>query len=181
MSPPKQDRSMMQLQESVNDIGKVLKNFVGEFTSWKQSVETRLPLTQTPNQITNLASPEAGFTAPNRPHSQMSPSASQALTPIKQESMFASPQQPATPADSARSEHSGATGLPPKEKSGLQSDHTTPAHKLFEEWPSMGHFCRNVEYVEKLIEGGHEVSEYPMLLEQDRGLLRVWGVGEGQD
>ena len=202
---------MMQLQESVNDIGEVLKNLVGEFTSWRQSVETRLPLAQTPNQISNIASPEAGFAAPNRdqnisrfptpaqgrnqmrrisnmktespniPHSQMSPVAGQALTPIKQETMFAPPQQPATPADSVRSEHSGATGLPPKEKSGLQSDHTTPAHKLFEEWHSMTHFCRNVDYIEKLIEGGHEVSEYPMLLEQDRGLLRVWGVGEGQD
>jgi hypothetical protein len=202
---------MMQLQESVNDIGEVLKNLVGEFTSWRQSVETRLPLAQTPNQLSNIASPEAAFAAPNRDqnisrfptpaqgrnqmrrisnmktespnisHSQMSPTAAQALTPIKQESMFAPPQQPATPADSVRSEHSGATGLPPKEKSGLQSDHTTPAHKLFEEWHSMTRFCRNVDYIEKLIESGHEVSEYPMLLEQDRGLLRVWGVGEGQD
>jgi len=202
---------MMQLQDSVNDIGEVLKNLVGEFTSWRQSVETRLPLAQTPNQISNIASPEAGFAMPNRdqnpsrfptpaqarnqmrrisnmktespsiPHSQMSPTAAQALTPIKQESVFAPPQQPATPADSVRSEHSGTAGLPPKEKSGLQSDHTTPAHKLFEEWHSMAGFCRNVDYIEKLIEGGHEVSEYPMLLEQDRGLLRVWGVGEGQD
>lgn len=202
---------MMQLQDSVNDIGEVLKNLVGEFTSWRQSVETRLPLVQTPNQITSIASPEAGFPAPNRdqnisrfptpaqgrnqmrrissmktespniPHSQMSPTAGQAMTPIKQESMFAPPQQPATPADSVRSEHSGATGLPPKEKSGLQSDHTTPAHKLFVEWQSMSHFCRNVDYIEKLIEAGHDVSDYPMLLEQDRGLLRVWGVGEGQD
>ncbi|KAF3032335.1 hypothetical protein E8E11_001033 [Didymella keratinophila] len=101
--------------------------------------------------------------------------------PIKQESMFAPPQQPGTPAESVRSEHSGGTGKLPKEKSGLQSDHTTPAHKLFEEWPSMANFSRNVDYIEKLIEGGHDVSEYPMLLEQDRSLLRVWGVGEGQD
>ena len=202
---------MMQLQESVNDIGEVLKNLVGEFTSWRQSVETRLPLARGPEQISNMASPEAAFAAsnrdqnssrfptpaqgrnqmrrinsmkmesPNASHSQMSPVAAQALTPIKQESMFAPPQQPATPADSVRSEHSGATGLPHKEKSGLQSDHTTPAHKLFEEWQSMAHFCRNVDYIEKLIEGNHDVSEYPMLLEQDRGLLRVWGVGEGQD
>ena len=45
----------------------------------------------------------------------------------------------------------------------------------------MAPYCRGVDYIEKLLEGGHEVSEYPMLLEQDRGLLRVWGVGEGQD
>ena len=202
---------MMQLQDSVNDIGDVLKSLVGEFASWRQSVEARLPHAQPSNQIMNIASPEAGFAAPSRdqngsrfptpaqgrsqmrrisnmkaespsmPHGQMSPTAGQALTPIKQESMFAPPQQPATPADSVRSEHSGATGLPLKEKSGLQSDHTTPAHKLFEEWQSMAPFCRGVDYIEKLLEGGHEVSEYPMLLEQDRGLLRVWGVGEGQD
>lgn len=207
----RQDRSMMQLQDSVNDIGEVLKNLVGEFTSWRQSVETRLPLARGPEQISSVASPEAAFAAPGRDqnisrfptpaqgrnqmrrissmkmespnvsHSQMSPGAAQALTPIKQESVFAPPQQPATPADSVRSEPSGATGAPPKEKSGLQSDHTTPAHKLFEEWHSMANFCRNVDYIEKLIESGHDVSEYPMLLEQDRGLLRVWGVGEGLD
>src|SRR3712207_6446110 len=101
---------MMQLQDSVNDIGEVLKNLVGEFTSWRQSVETRLPLAQTPNQVLSLASPEAGFAATNRDrnisrfptpaqggnqmrrissmkaespsmaHSQMSPTAGQALT-----------------------------------------------------------------------------------------------------
>lgn len=158
---------MMQLQESVNEIGEVLNNLVGEFTSWRQSVETRLPVTQTPHQLANIASPEAGVVMPNRDqhmsklpklaqrrnqgrhisikeespnmlHSQMSPTFGQALTPIKQEYVFVPPQQLATGADSVRSEHDGATRLPPKEKSGLQSDHTTPAHKLLEEWPSKG-------------------------------------------
>ena len=170
---------MMQLQDSVDDIEKVLKNFVGEFASWKQSVETRLLPTHRSKQISNVALREAAFA--NITHSQRFPAAAEASTPIKQESMFTPPQQPATPADSVRSEQSGVTGLPPKEKSGLQSDHTTPAHKLFEEWHSMTHFCRNVDYIEKLIESGHRVSEYPMLLEQDRGLLRVWGLGEGQE
>ncbi|KAF1351537.1 hypothetical protein EJ07DRAFT_168937 [Lizonia empirigonia] len=209
--PPKQNRSMMQLQERVNDIRKVLENLVGEFTSWRQSVETRLPLAQTRNQISNIASPETGIAAPNRdqnmsrfptpaqgrnqmrrisnmktespniPNSQMSPVAAQASTPIKQESMFAPPQQPTTPAGSVSNEESEATEQPPRRAIGLQSDHTTPAHNLFEEWHSMAGFYRSIDYIEKLIEGGHEVSEYPMLLEQDRGLLRVWGVGEGQD
>jgi hypothetical protein len=155
----------MQLQDSVSDIGEVLKNLVGEFASWRQSVETRLPPAQTPGQVLGRASTTAG----------------QALSPIKQESMFMPPQQPATPADSVQSEEDGTKGLPCKEKSGLQSDHTTPAHKLFGEWQSMAPFCRGVDYIEKLLEGGHEVSEYPMLLERDRGLLRVWGVGKGQD
>ena len=197
---------MMQLQESANDIRDVLENLVGEIASWRRIVDSRLSLVQTSNHISSMASPEAGSVAPraristpaqgssqmrrdssmktespNLEYSQMSPSASQAKTPIRQESMFALPQQPATPVESVRGEHSGGTGEPPKEKSGLQSDHTTPAHKLFEEWHSMANSCRNVNYIEKLIEGGHDVSEYPMLLEQDRGLLRVWGVGEGQD
>ncbi|KAF3029157.1 hypothetical protein E8E12_000380 [Didymella heteroderae] len=157
--PPKQDRSMMQLQESVNDIGSVLKNLVGEFTSWRQSVESRLRSAQTVQGNNHMSS------------------ASQAMTLIEQAPTFARPQQPDTPP----SENNDETGEAPKEKSGLQSDHTTPAHKLFEQWQSVTNFCRNVDYIEKLIEGGHEVSEYPMLLEQDRGLLRVWGVGEGQD
>jgi hypothetical protein len=95
--------------------------------------------------------------------------------------MLAAPQQPATPAESVRTDHSRTTDSAPKEKNGLQSDHTTPAHKLLEEWPSMINFCRDVEYLNKLKENGQDVSEYPMQLEQNRGLLRVWGVGEGQD
>ncbi|KAF3031938.1 hypothetical protein E8E12_001908 [Didymella heteroderae] len=201
-----QDRGTMQLQESLNNVGDVLKGFVGVFTSWRQSVESRLPPVRTPTRISSTASPEAEDVAPNARiptpaqgnsqmrcvsslktespnlrHSQKSPLASQAMTPIKQESMFAPPQQPAISAESVRSEHSAGTGLPPKEKSGLQSDHTTPAHNLFEQWHSMAYFCRGVDYIEKLIEDGHSISAYPMLLEQDRGLLRVWGVGEGHN
>lgn len=206
----RQDRSMVQLQDSVNNIGEVSKNLVGEFTLWRQSVETRLPLARDPEHMSNVASPEAAFAAPNRDqnssifptpaqgrnqmrgisrmkmnsrnlfHLQMALVATQAMTPIKQAFMLTPPQQPATPAEMVRSQHSGVTELP-QERSGLQSDHTTAAHKLFEEWQSITPFCRKVDYIEKLIEGGHDVSEYPMLLEQDRGLLRVWGVGEGQD
>lgn len=42
-------------------------------------------------------------------------------------------------------------------------------------------FYKNVDYLSRLVENGHEVSDYPMQLEQSRGLIRVWGVGEGQD
>jgi len=55
---------MMQLQQSVEDIGDVLKDLAEVFTSWKQSIESRLPLVRTLNQISNIASPEAGFVAP---------------------------------------------------------------------------------------------------------------------
>jgi hypothetical protein len=110
----------------------------------------------------------------------MSPLGVQASTPIKQES-FLPQQQPATPADSVRTDHSRATESAPKEKSGLQGDHTTPAHKLLEEWQSMNLYYKDVPYLKRLLDHGREVSDYPMMLEQDRGLLRVWGVGEGQD
>lgn len=203
----------MQLQDSVNNISDVLKDFVGEFATWKQSVESRIGPGRSHEMISNHASPEVAFAAPLReqgnsrwptpvqgrgpgpirrvnsmkmespivPHSNMSPLGAHASTPIKQEGMFPAPQQPATPADSVRTDHSRATDSGPKEKSGLQGDHTTPAHKLLEEWQSMNTFYKNVEYLDKLVESNRKVSEYPMLLEQDRGLLRVWGVGEGQD
>jgi hypothetical protein len=45
----------------------------------------------------------------------------------------------------------------------------------------MSIFYQGIPYLRKLIDNGREVSDYPMQLEQDRGLLRVWGVGEGQD
>lgn len=209
----RQDRSMMQLQDGVNSISDVLKDFVGEFNIWKQSVENRLAPVQGHGleMTSNHASPEATFTAPMRdagtsrwptpiqgraqvrrvnsmkmespivPYSNMSPLGAQASTPIKQEAMLVASQQPATPADSVRTDHSRVTDTGPREKSGLQSDHTTPAHKLLSEWQAMNTFYKDVGYLNKLIESGHEVSDYPMQLEQDRGLLRVWGVGEGQD
>ncbi|KAJ6192794.1 hypothetical protein J3E72DRAFT_443075 [Bipolaris maydis] len=153
--PPKQDRSMMQLQESVNNISDVLSQFVDQFNTWKQGVESRLPPTRN-DIMSNHASPEASFSTTQRdqstsrwttpaqggrgqwlvlespvvPHSStLSPLGTHASAPIKQESQFAPPpQQPATPAESVRTERSHATETGPKEQTGLQGDHTTPAH-----------------------------------------------------
>lgn len=206
--PPKQDRSMMQLQDSVNGISDVLKDFIGEVNAWRQSVESRLPPARA---IENVGSPDATFAMPQRdpnssrlptplqgrhahrridgmkiesptvPPSHMSPINNQASTPIKQESMYGPPQQPATPADSVRTDQSRNTEARTKERVGLQSDHTTAAHKLLEEWTLMAHFPEGIEYLQRLKESGRDISEYPMQVEQARGLLRVWGVGEGQD
>lgn len=193
---------MKELQESVKDIHDVLKNFVGEFTSWRQSVESRLSLAPTSISSTSLN--------PSQPHSYagtsglepmggqtisgnrrindetniVSPPRSRSwstMDPVKQEEMSAPLQQPASQNERVRSELSGAIGRPLKRESGLQSDHTAPTHKLFEQWVSMADFCRDVDYIEKLVETGHDVSDYPMLLERDRGLLRTWGIGEGHD
>ncbi|KAF3027224.1 hypothetical protein E8E12_000310, partial [Didymella heteroderae] len=203
----------MQLQESVSEIGEVLKSLAREFTLWRHSIESRLPPAQALWQMSQIAPPEAKFAAlgggldipsvpspsqetnqmrcisnmetkpPDTSHSQMFTVVAQGLTLAKRGSMLTGLQQPKQQAQGIGSEHSVVRRAPRlvTEKSGLQSDHTTPAHKLLEEWHSMAHFCRNIDYIEKLIEGGHELSEYPMLLEQGRGLLRVWGVGEGQD
>ncbi|KAI8938994.1 hypothetical protein NX059_004838 [Plenodomus lindquistii] len=216
--PPKQDRSMMQLQDGVNNIQDVLKDLVKdmssfkrEMTTWKQTVESRLGSGRAYDITSDHASPDASFAPPPRdqigwnsrtpvqgrpqarvnsvmklespsiPASHMSPAGMQASTPIKQEVAFAPPQQPATPADSVRTDTSRVTDSGSKEKSGLQGDHTTPAHKLLEEWQSMNVFYQDIPYLNKIVEQNHKVSDYPMLLEQDRGQLRTWGVGEGHD
>lgn len=116
-------------------------------------------------------------------HSQMSPLPAQSSTPIKRESFQALSAQPATPADSVTTTH---TQLPsdvahPKQRTGLQADHRTPAHRLFVEWQSMEKFCDGVPFIENLRSEGKSIDQYPMHLEQDRGILRVWGVGEGND
>ena len=118
--------------------------------------------------------------SPVVPHSNISPIPPHASTPIKQESILV-PQQPATPAESVRTDHTQPVGDPSKDKSGLQSDHTTPAHQLLEEWPSMKTFYENLPAWRNLAERGHKITDYPMVFEQDRGLIRVWGIGEGQD
>jgi len=201
---------MMQLQDSVNNISDVLRDFIGGMNAWRQDVEDRLPLTRRFGSTANIASPDAAFAPPRDPsasrvptpsqarnaprsvealkmespiypHSNMSPVAAQASTLIKLESMMAPSQQPATPADSVRTDHSGSSTSAKQDKSGLQSDHTTPAHVLLHEWGLMGDFPSGVEYLQRLKENKCHYHEYPMQLEHDRGLLRVWGVGEGYD
>jgi hypothetical protein len=190
----RQDRSMMQLQESVNSISDVLAQFVDQFNGWKSTVESRLPPSRNHEMMSNHASPEASFSAPPRehgtsrwptpiqgrghmgrvnsnlkmespiaPHSNMmSPLGAQASASIKQESQYAPPpQQPATPAESVRTDRSHATETSPKEQTGLQGDHTTPAHKLLDEWQQMSIFYTGIPYLRRLIDNGREVSDYP--------------------
>jgi hypothetical protein len=201
---------MMQLQDSMNNISDVLNNFVGEIAAWRQDVESRLARGAY-ESTSMIASPETAIAPPPRnpsaprvptplqgrhqsgrvnsmkmespmvPHSHMSPTNAPSSNPIKSEPMFPSSQQPATPADSVRTDTSRTTNPGPKERIGLQSDHSTPAHKLFEEWPLMRDWPHGVEYLQKLTDSGRALSDYPMQLEQDRGLLRPWGIGEGFD
>lgn len=201
----------MQLQESVNNINDVLKEFIGEMSTWRQSVENRMANGRDADTNGTLASPGTGFATQSGDHSRwptptqqrsqpqrvnsmkmespmappqhMSPNSAHASTPIKQESSYSS-QQTGMHAEEIRHYLNGSSrpvDYVPKEKSGLQSDHTTPAHKLLEEWHTMKSFYTNIDYLNKLVENGQKVSAYPMQLELDRGLLRVWGVGEGQD
>ncbi|KAH6503157.1 hypothetical protein HBI55_024620 [Parastagonospora nodorum] len=207
--PPKQDRSMMQLQDSVNSMTDVLTNFIGEFGAWRQDVESRLPPRRAFENTSNMASPDNTVPAPPRDQSTsrmptpaqgrnqslrvngmkmkspmvpyMSPGHAQASTPIKQEALLLGSQQPATPADSVRTDMSRTTDAGLQDKAGLQSDHTTPAHKLLEDWSAMQDWYKLSDYLVKLKDSGRNVSDYPMQLEQERGLLRPWGYGEGRD
>jgi hypothetical protein len=202
---------MMQLQDSMNTMSDVLSNFLGEFSAWRQDVENRLPSRKGFEITSNVASPEAVAVgaprdqstsrlptpmqgrnqalrvnsmkteSPTVPSNYMSPGHPQASTPIKQELNFPMSQQPATPADSVRTDISHSTSAGLQEKAGLQSDHSTPAHKLFAEWPHIKEWSQGIEYLDKLTKNGRDISDYPMQLEQDRGLLRPWGIGEGLD
>jgi hypothetical protein len=195
---------MMQLQDSMNAMSDVLNNFIGEFSVWRQDVESRLPprpsnsaSTETATVVplrdqdsSRMPTPLQGRSQPLRVNSMkmespiapyMSPVHAQASTPIKQETNSLMSQQPATPADSVRTDTSHTTNAVFQEKAGLQSDHSTPAHKLLEEWPIMSEWCRDIDYLQKLVDSGRAVSDYPMQLEQERGLLRPWGIGEGLD
>jgi hypothetical protein len=199
----------MQLQDSVNSMADVLTNFIGEFGAWRQDVESRLPPRRAFENTSNIASPENTVPAPPREQSSsrmptpsqgrsqplrvnsmkmespmvpyMSPGHAQASTPIKQEALILGTQQPATPADSVRTDISRTTDAGLQDKAGLQSDHTTPAHKLFEDWTAMHEWYKGSEYLQKMKSSGRPISDYPMQLEQERGLLRPWGFGEGLD
>lgn len=158
----------MQLQDSVNNISDVLRDFISEFSAWRQDVEGRLPSSRRFGSTTNIASPDAAF------QSKMS-------SVTAQDGTVALSQQPVTPAESVGTYSNDSSNTAKQNEFGLQSDHTTPAHVLLEKWGLMEAFSSNVEYLQRLKEAGYEYSVYPMRLEQDRGLLRVWGVGEGHD
>jgi hypothetical protein len=121
--------------------------------------------------------------SPTVPQSHASPVPAYTSTPVEHKAILSTPQPPATPADSV--DHSQAavelSHKNPEAPEGLQSDHTTPAHLLLADWPYTETFCHGIPELLKLVEGGSQVTDYPMQLEQDRGLLRVWGVGEGTD
>ncbi|KAJ4303234.1 hypothetical protein N0V90_002127 [Kalmusia sp. IMI 367209] len=214
--PPKQDRSMMQLQDSVNSISDTLKNFVDNFNIWKQHVDTRLSQSKfsaDPSPAFDHASPQHAFAirgttseqhTPRLPtpvqgrtqhgrvssmktespvvtHSHISPAPVHGSTPIKRESYHTLSQQPATPAESVATTHTQAAADTSNDSIGLKSDHKTPAHLLFAQWPSMSGFCSGISEIQALLKDGKKIEDYPLLLEQDRGLLRIWGVGEGHE
>ncbi|EAT89798.2 hypothetical protein SNOG_03067 [Parastagonospora nodorum SN15] len=153
----------------------VLTNFIGEFGAWRQDVESRLPPRRAFENTSNMASPDNTVPAPPRDQSTsrmptpaqgrnqslrvngmkmespmvpyMSPGHAQASTPIKQEALLLGSQQPATPADSVRTDMSRTTDAGLQDKAGLQSDHTTPAHKLLEDWSAMQDWYKLSDYL----------------------------------
>lgn len=117
--------------------------------------------------------------------SLMSPGTSQKLSPVKKEDQGVRQQSPWTATKSSLMEASRENQIAleemEKEETGLQSNHTTPAHRLLEAWKDMSDFHVGVPYLELLQKNKRPMSDYPMQLEQSRGIIRVWGVGEGQD
>jgi hypothetical protein len=197
---------MMQLQDSVTGMAETMTRFIEDLNAWRHSVDRRIPPAS--GLDTNQPSSQATFTVPQREHSlhrssfhrvnsmkaesptvppsHMSPVSAQASTPIKHESVVTTNHHPAATAESVKTDRSGLSTkerdqLLAMDKPRLQSDHTTPAHNLLTEWKSMDVFWQGVDYLRRIDDKGHKVSDYPMLLEQSRGLIRVWGVGEGQD
>ncbi|KAH8707149.1 hypothetical protein GQ44DRAFT_490264 [Phaeosphaeriaceae sp. PMI808] len=121
-----------------------------------KNTENRLPNTWNLEMTENHASPSALFAVPSN-YTQESSSPQQLATSLINSAIYPS-----------------ITDF--QENSGLQSDYTTPAHKLLEGWPSMDKFWQGVQYLQGLAESGKKVSNYPMYLERDRVTLRVWGV-----
>ncbi|KAH3938328.1 hypothetical protein HBI81_260710 [Parastagonospora nodorum] len=177
----------------------VLTNFIGEFGAWRQDVESRLPPRPTFKNQQIMASPQK--LVPTLPSTSRMPTPSQhgnqshrvsrmkmelpghaqASIPTRQDALFSGSQQRASPADSVGTDMDRTTAAGLQHKAGLQSDHTTPAHRLLEDWSAMQDWYKLSGYLAKLKDSGQNVSDYPMQLEQRRGLLRPWGYGEGQD
>jgi hypothetical protein len=200
--------SLSEQQKSLTD---TIQRFLSGFDQWKGSVESRLipgrvndPMAMasshgSPDQsyamrgsLSDQSGPIQGRSqirrvgsmkteSPIVPHSAISPRPAQSLTPIKQEAMLATPQPPATPAESVRTDNTNQMVEYGKERIGLKSDHTTPAHLLLEKWTSMASFSKGVHQLDRLRRENRDISDYVMDLEQNRGLIRVWGVGEGND
>jgi hypothetical protein len=193
----------MMIQKRIDDTIIAMRKHVN---AWKQSSKSILQSTCAPNTTSYLPSSETSFAIPSkesaskfhkleqernqqpnqiggiRTGSQIDTHQRvQRPTTFEQGAMLVAPQQPATLPESVVTDRDHLVDSALNGNKGLQSDHTTPAHKLLEEWPSMVEFCRDVEYLDRLKEDGRDISEYPMQLERNRGLLRVWGVGEGQD
>jgi hypothetical protein len=100
---------------------------------------------------------------------------------MKPKNMPITPQQLAPPLNTVTIYQNDVTDNASRETRKFQGERATLAHKLLEEWPSMATFGHDVNYMIRLKENSQDLSEYPMQLERNRGLLRVWGVGEGQN
>ncbi|KAF2844439.1 hypothetical protein T440DRAFT_326547 [Plenodomus tracheiphilus IPT5] len=60
------------------------------------------------------------------------------------------------------------------------SEHATLANKLLKNWRSIGKSW-DVKSLDELLESIDQISDFAILSEQERGQLRVWGIGEGKE
>ncbi|OCK73945.1 hypothetical protein K432DRAFT_218789 [Lepidopterella palustris CBS 459.81] len=212
--PPKQDRTMMQVLDSMN---RVVDRLDGLSTRL-DSLERRLPKREASSST--VVSPVQPIVSPGHMVSPGQPAVSNGQPPstvlsdsgdIRRESVdthkasseySARVPTPAvmTPATTTPvpthllMRHESSAGLPIKQESfahpvdhhqgdtddektkeiALPADHETAAHQLLEVWGSMGDFYANVNDRVKN-------PNYPMVEEERRGLLRIYGRGQGAD
>jgi hypothetical protein len=147
----------------------------------EQEQRVRGSIAESDVTASRMSTPIPGNTGPHRVVSVKSepPPFFQHPSPalVKTEVMHVA-QEPATPAESERNVQPRNPGDDSHKdpKVGLLGDHTTPAHQLLEDWPVMSNFYSGTK-----LSTLPSVSQYPLYLEQKRGLLRIWGVGEGGD
>lgn len=113
-------------------------------------------------------------------HSAQSPTSDYNI-PVKAEILSVQERNSATPVQHTQCEYpkAQANGSKIREEASLKSGHTTPAHIVLQDWPSMKEFCDGIQYFDDLKARGILTGNYPMRLELERGIPRVWGVGQG--
>lgn len=212
----RQDRTMMQLQETANELKDALSvqtQLIGQLMDRLQNIETTLGRTPT-GQASPLASGHGPGSNANWPvvsnqsgsqmlsqsrtqsaqpnslkressmpiHSTQSPTSFH-NAPIKTEAPSYQARGSTTPVDHTQNYPLGTQSNTAKsrEESRLKSGHITPAHRVLQDWPTMKGFCEGIPYFEDLKRQNIPIGDYPMKLELARGIVGVWGIGQGRE
>ncbi|KAK8236747.1 C6 zinc finger domain-containing protein [Phyllosticta capitalensis] len=177
--PPKQDRTLHDIATKVN---MVLESFQ-TIQPRLERIERQLRSGSGQNGVGTLSTPSDHFPAPTpalaedaeesaydpvREMASSEPAANIAKTPSGFK--YSNSSEPAQPPDSTHQETETAEYF--DSEITLPADHTTAAHTMLMEWKAMKPFHLGVIPVG---------SNYPREEEENRGLLKLYGTGEGED